>query len=123
MKTLRANIPSTREFTVNENGEIFNYLGKPLKGKGNPASKTLRSIDFVNLEGKRQTMSIQKIVWNTFHSDNPVGAKEIIMLIDQNHPYPFAVSNLKKVSQFDNVKVINKIRLDKVNEKRNNNSK
>lgn len=114
MKTLKANIPSKKEFTVNENGEIFNQSGKQLYGKHNPNSKTLKSLDFLNIDGKRQAMSIQKIVWNTFNEENPIQASEIIILKDAESQYPFALSNLKKVTKTENVKVINKIRLEQI---------
>lgn len=113
MRKLKANIPSKKLFIVNENGEIFNHLGKALKGKHNPNSKTLRALDFLNLENKRQAMSFQKIVWNTFNAEDPILNSEVILLKDQNQDFPFALSNLKKISRKDNVKFINEIRLRK----------
>ncbi|MCW3160363.1 hypothetical protein [Chryseobacterium oryctis] len=113
MEKIRANIPSKREYLVNENGEVFSPFGKILIGKPNPKSNTLRSIDFMNMDGKRQAMSIPKIVWNTFKKDDLIKEKEIIMLIDQSAEYPFSIHNLRKVSRTENVKRINKIRLDK----------
>ena len=119
MKTLKANIPSEKEFLVNENGEIFNHSGKQLTGKLNPNSKTLRSLDFLNNDKKRQVMSFQKIVWNTFNPKNPVLKSEIIVLKNAKTKYPFALSNLEKVTRKENVEKINKIRLEKVEIKKN----
>ena len=113
METLIANIPSKRIYDVNTNGQIFNRLNKPLKGKPNPKSKTLKTLDFTNLEEKRQGLSFQKIVWNTFHPDDVVQENEIIKLKETNTEYPLAVTNLIKISRKENVKIINEIRLSK----------
>ena len=118
MKKLRANIPSKKEFTVNENGEIFNHLDKPLHGKQNPNSKTLRALDFLNYDNKRQAMSFQRIVWNTFNPENIVLKNEIIQLKNQDSKFPFAISNLEKISRKENVKIINEIRLKKIESKK-----
>lgn len=119
MKIVKANIPSKKEFLVNENGEIFNQSKKRLLGKKNPNSETLRSLDFLNNDNKRQVMTFQKIVWNTFNPDDIVQKGELILLKDKESEYPFAISNLTKVTRFENVKVINKIRLDKVKSRKN----
>jgi|GEM_PF-3000423 len=113
MKKLKANIPSKKEYSVNENGEIFSPFGKILLGKANPNSKTLRSIDFMNLDGKRQAMSIPKIVWNTFRAEDPINKKEIIVLKNPKAKFPFAVKNLEKISRIETVKKMNTIRLGK----------
>ncbi len=117
MRLLRANIPSEKEYFVNENGIIFNHFEKPLKGKPNPNSQTLRALDFLNLNKKRQSMSFQKIVWNTFNPSDLAQDDEIIKLKDPNNVFPFAISNLEKVTKSENVKAVNKIRLDRVRER------
>lgn len=111
MKKFKANIPSKRNYSVNENGEIFSPFGKRLIGKANPNSKTLRSIDFMNTDGKRQSMSISKIVWNTFKTEEPILEKEIIILENYNAKYPFAVENLKKINRANVVEKLNEARM------------
>jgi len=121
MKKLKANIPSKKEFFVNENGEILNSAGRVLRGKINPNSKTLKTLDFLNSDHKRQAMSFQKIVWNTFHPEDLVQENEIIQLINPSHEFPFAISNLRKTTRKESVKRINEIRLNMVKERKSKN--
>ncbi|WP_300675733.1 hypothetical protein [Soonwooa sp.] len=120
MKTLKANIPSIKTFTVNENGEIFNYLGKRLNGKKNPSFPYLRSLDFLNLNHKRQVTTFGKIVWNTFHPEDMAQADEIVQVIDRDAKHVFAVKNLRKISKAEKVKELNEIRFSKLNLKKDN---
>lgn len=120
MKTLKANIPSVRTFTVNEHGEIFNYLGKKLGGKKNPYYPYMRSLDFLNLDRQRQVMTFAKIVWNTFNPENMTQADEIVQVIDREAEYVFAIKNLRKISRTDKVEEINKIRFEKINQRKLN---
>ncbi|SKB60141.1 hypothetical protein SAMN05660477_00147 [Soonwooa buanensis] len=120
MKTLKANIPSIKTFTVNENGEIFNYLGKKLNGKKNPSFPYLRSLDFLNLDKKRQVMTFGKIVWNTFYPENMAQADEIVQVIDREAEHVFALKNLRKITKTEKVKELNEIRFSKLKSKRDN---
>lgn len=119
MRTLRANIPSDKEYFVNENGEVLSPYGKLLKGKPNPNSKTLRSLDYLNTDGKRKAISIQKLMWQTFYPNDLPSKDEIIVVKNQDHPFPFALENLVKLSRKEMVHNMNEKRFLKINARKN----